>query len=92
MIKGWDIGVASMKVGEKSIFTLKSEYAYGEMGSPPKIPGGATLIFTIDLLSFHDRRKTKHEMSDEERIAATLRLKEDGNIKFRDGKYKEAEG
>lgn len=81
-----------MKVGEKSIFTLKSEYAYGEMGSPPKIPGGATLIFTIELLSFHDRRKTKHEMSDEERVAATLRLKEDGNIKFRESKFKEAEG
>lgn len=43
-----------MKVGEKAIFTIKSEYGYGEMGSPPKIPGGATLIFTIELLSFHD--------------------------------------
>jgi len=68
VIKGWDIGVASMKKGEKAIFTLKSQYGYGEMGSPPKIPGGATLIFTIELLSFHDRRKTKHEMNDEERI------------------------
>jgi len=68
VIKGWDIGVASMKVGEKSIFVLKSEYGYGDMGSPPKIPGGATLVFTIELLSFHARWLSKHEMSDEERI------------------------
>jgi len=92
VIKGWDIGVASMKAGEKAIFTLKSSYGYGEMGSPPKIPGGATLIFTIELLSFHDRRKTKHEMTDEEKIQATLKLKEDGNIKFKNQVFKEAEG
>lgn len=81
-----------MKVGEKSIFTLKSEYGYGEMGSPPKIPGGATLIFTIELLSFHDRRKTKHEMTDEERLQATLKLKDDGRIRFTEGKFVEAQG
>ena len=92
MIKGWDIGVASMKVGEKAIFTIKSEYGYGEMGSPPKIPGGATLIFTIELLSFHDWRKTKFEMTDEEKVQATLKLKDDGNIRFKEQKFKEAEG
>lgn len=49
MIKGWDIGVATMKKGELSRFTIRSEYAYGDSGSPPKIPGGATLVFEVEL-------------------------------------------
>lgn len=52
VIKGWDLGVASMRKGEKAVFTLPSDYAYGDSGSPPKIPGGATLVFEIELLSF----------------------------------------
>lgn len=52
VIKGWDIGVASMGRGELAVFTIKSEYAYGPTGSPPKIPGGATLIFEIELFEF----------------------------------------
>lgn len=39
VIKGWDQGVASMKVGEKAMFTIRADYGYGSAGSPPKIPG-----------------------------------------------------
>jgi len=52
VIKGWDEGVKTMKKGERAIFTLSAEYAYGEAGSPPKIPANATLIFDIELLSW----------------------------------------
>ena len=52
VIKGWDIGVASMCKGEIAVFTIKSDYAYGDVGSPPKIPGGATLIFEVELFDF----------------------------------------
>jgi len=52
VIKGWDIGVASMSRGELALYTIKSDYAYGATGSPPKIPGGATLIFEIELFEF----------------------------------------
>ena len=47
VIKGWDIGIMSMKLGEKADLIIKSEYAYGKIGAPPKIPGDATLIFTV---------------------------------------------
>lgn len=47
VIKGWDVGVATMKKGEKAILTCSAEYAYGSRGSPPKIPGGATLNFEV---------------------------------------------
>jgi len=57
VIKAWDEGVATMKVGERAILTCREDFAYGKKGSPPKIPGGATLIFDIDLLSFGDNEK-----------------------------------
>jgi hypothetical protein len=43
---------ATMKKGERAIFEIQSHKAYGEGGSPPKIPGGATLSFDIELDSF----------------------------------------
>jgi len=53
VIKGWDIGVASMRIGEVSTFYIKAHYGYGSAGSPPKIPGEATLVFEIELFDFH---------------------------------------
>jgi FK506-binding protein 4/5 len=52
VIKGWDHGVATMKKGEIAKFTLAPEFAYGEAGSPPKIPANATLVFEVELLSW----------------------------------------
>ena len=40
-----------MSRGELAVYTIKSEYAYGSTGSPPKIPGGATLTFEIEVIS-----------------------------------------
>ncbi|CAE8602081.1 unnamed protein product [Polarella glacialis] len=51
VIKGWDLGVATMQKGELAKFTLAPEFAYGDAGSPPKIPEKATLVFEVELLS-----------------------------------------
>ena len=56
VIKGWDRGVATMRKGEKAMLTCRADYAYGDAGSPPKIPGGATLCFEVELLSWVDSR------------------------------------
>ncbi|KAI0980484.1 hypothetical protein GJ496_002389 [Pomphorhynchus laevis] len=51
VIKGWELGVATMRTGEKARFTIKPEYGYGSHGSGDKIPGNSTLIFDVELLA-----------------------------------------
>ena len=82
----------SMNLGEKAVLTIAGEYAYGEVGAPPNIGPNATLVFTVELIQVSDRRPTRWMMSDAELISAALRLKEDGNIKFKAKQFKQAEG
>lgn len=90
VIKGWDEGFASMKVGEKAVLTVRSDYGYGKTGSPPKIPPNATLKFEVELLNFKEKEKERWELTDEERRERASELKEQGTASFKKSKFNEA--
>nr|AAF18387.1 FK506-binding protein FKBP59 [Drosophila melanogaster] len=52
VIKAFDMGVATMKLGERCFLTCAPNYAYGAAGSPPAIPPDATLIFELEMLGW----------------------------------------
>ena len=50
LIQGWTIGLTGVKVGSRVLLQIPPAFGYGAEGSPPSIPGNATLWFVIDVL------------------------------------------
>ena len=62
-----------MKLGEKADLVIKSDYGYGDAGSPPKIPGGATLIFTVELLEVDGKKPAIYSAGNPELVEKALK-------------------
>ena len=50
VIRGWDVGVEGMQIGEQRELIIPPAWAYGDRGAGNVIPGGATLLFEVELL------------------------------------------
>jgi len=53
VIRGWDVGVPKLSIGEKAVIIAQPAYAYGARGFPPVIPPNAVLHFEVELISIN---------------------------------------
>ena len=84
VIRGWELGVKSMKKGEKAIFIIKPEYAYRDEAHGD-IPANSTLEFEIELLDILEPEKSLYDMTYEEKLAKAKQYKEEGTQKYKEG-------
>lgn len=54
VIRGWDVGLEGLRVGERARLTIPPALGYGESGAPPAIGGGETLVFDVQLVEVLD--------------------------------------
>lgn len=75
-IKGWDLCLPTMHVGEKCRLWVESDYAYGGKGSKPDIPPHATLVFDMTLESMQDFTEVCdiESINDHHRVLTNLAL------------------
>lgn len=98
LIPGLELGVKSMKKNEIACFLINHDYAYGEMGCPPRVPPKSMVFFEVELMHFHDEEKIAEfdclppeEMAKYSRVypAAEERWKE-GKAQYSAGRLKAA--
>jgi len=76
VIKGWTEAMQLMVEGDKWEMYIPSDLGYGPNGSPPKIPGGATLIFTMEIIKIKGDKVMKAvEWTEEQLASGPLRTK-----------------
>lgn len=87
VIKGWDQGIVTMHKGEKCLLAARSDYAYGDAGHPPTIPGGATLIFEVELFGWKEVRRNRDGMLGEMQLKEAAAAKAKGTDMFKAGNF-----
>ncbi|KAI8880769.1 FK506-binding protein 2B [Backusella circina FSU 941] len=72
VIKGWDLGLTNMCIGEQRKLVIPPDMGYGDRGAGNVIPGGATLVFEVELVDIKKgASKPKVVSTDEPNISFT---------------------
>ncbi|KAJ3103579.1 hypothetical protein HDU97_009999 [Phlyctochytrium planicorne] len=85
VIKGWDLGIQTMKVGEHSQLLCPPDFAYGKLGNPPIIPPFSTLLFEVEVVKF-DPPQDPISL----KISDAKKCKDEGNAFFKAGDFEKA--
>lgn len=93
-VRGLATGVGSMRAGERALFHVAADLAYGKEGSFsfPHVPPSSDVVYEAELVGFDNPREGRApgEMTVEERIAAADRRRVDGNLAFKGDDVEEA--
>jgi len=81
-VEGLSLSLMMMTPREKSKFTIAPEYAYGDAGKPPDIPGGATLVYDIEFIEIVPRCATVPLA-----LEAGERLAQEAAVEVREQRY-----
>ena len=91
MIRGFDIAVKNMRVGQKGSVWIRSDYAYGKIGQPPTILNDEDLIFNVEVISAKDvDTGSLSILNDEQRVERAKETKLRANEAFKAGKLDDA--
>ncbi|KAJ3186769.1 cytochrome P450 monooxygenase 9 [Irineochytrium annulatum] len=85
VIKGWDMGLIGMSVGDHAELICEHEYGYGKVGNPPAIKPYATLVFEIEIVQVDTPQDPVQE-----KLTDAKALKEQGNAEFKAQRYESA--
>jgi hypothetical protein len=94
VIKGWEIGIKTMKIGEKAKFVITSKYGYKKKGIPPIIPPNAKLFFEIELLEINNSnlKKGKSNFSEQDLPRTPEKIAEEFEKKILQKKTEDGRG
>lgn len=79
VIKGFDVALPQMSVGERAKLRIAAEFAYGKPGLPPIIPPNTELIFDLTLLGFRQRLEWQKPLIQEPGLSEKPYLNPDGS-------------
>ena len=89
--RGLDKAVATMHRGETAEVICRAEYAFGDEGLPPHVPGGASIRYEVELISWVAPRKERWELSTEEVFDEAAGQKAAGTKLYCSGLWQQAQ-
>ncbi|XP_078335141.1 inactive peptidyl-prolyl cis-trans isomerase FKBP6-like isoform X1 [Crassostrea virginica] len=100
LIVGLDLAVSSMKKGELARVIIRPQYAFGEMGTPPRIPKDATVLYEVELLNFVEHggvddiellsEEERQQISFDDLLKACKAYKQEAKLQFDSSSFRKA--